>query len=164
MSGCKIKSRKELKAIISRLRHEGRRVIFTNGCFDLLHYGHLRYLEAAKEKADILVVGVNSDDSVKRIKGTKRPIMPQLDRAALIAGLGCVDYVVVFKEDTPLNVIRSLSPDIIVKGADWDKGSIVGAKFVSSYGGKIETLPLVRGRSTTKIIEKIIRVFSRQRP
>lgn len=155
----KIKSLNALKKIILNLKAKGRKIIFTNGCFDLLHYGHVKYLEDAKKYGDILVVAINSDASVKRIKGSGRPIVNQEDRARVIASLGSVDYVVIFKEDTPLATIKALKPDIIVKGADWSKDNIVGADFVASYGGKVSRIKLVKGRSTANLIKKVAQNF-----
>ena len=129
--------------------------MFTNGCFDILHAGHVIYLEKAKKLGDILVVGVNSDASVKRIKGPGRPINPEGDRLRVIAGLEAVDHATLFNEDTPLDLIREIRPDVLVKGADWTKAKIVGAKEVESWGGKVKQIPLVPGRSTTRMIEKM---------
>ena len=129
--------------------------MFTNGCFDILHAGHVTYLEKAKRLGDILVVGLNSDSSVRRIKGPGRPVNPEGDRARVIAALEAVDFVTLFSEDTPLNLICELRPNILVKGADWKKGQIVGAKEVQSWGGKVKQIPLVPGRSTSAILEKM---------
>lgn len=129
--------------------------MFTNGCFDILHAGHVTYLEKAKRLGDILIVGLNSDSSVRRIKGPARPVTPEGDRARVIAALEAVDYVTLFSEDTPLTLIRELCPDILVKGADWKKDQIVGAKEVRSWGGKVKQIPLVPGRSTSAIIKKM---------
>lgn len=159
VSGLKIKTALALKKILPRLKARGRRVIFTNGCFDLLHYGHIQYLEAAKRKGDVLVVALNSDSSIKRIKGKNRPIINERDRLGTIAALESVDYVTLFKEDTPLKIIKLLKPDILVKGADWNKRNIVGADLVCGYGGKVNTIKLSQGRSTTKIIKKIAKGF-----
>ena len=155
----KIKNLRELKRIISSLKAKGKRIVFTNGCFDLLHYGHVKYLESAKRKGDILIAAINCDASVKRIKGNKRPIINEKDRAGIIAALESVDYVVLFKEDTPSKIIKLLKPDILIKGADWDKKGIVGRDFVLSYGGRISTINLVKGRSTTNLIKKIAKIF-----
>ncbi|MFA5115251.1 MAG: D-glycero-beta-D-manno-heptose 1-phosphate adenylyltransferase [Candidatus Omnitrophota bacterium] len=157
LSRLKIKKPQELKKIVSGLKKRGERIVFTNGCFDLLHYGHVRYLEEAKKKGDVLVVALNSDSSIKRIKGRQRPIINEGDRMGTIAALESVDYVTVFDEDTPFKIIKLLRPDILVKGADWNRRNIVGADFVKSYGGGVNTLKLSRGRSTTAIIEKIVK-------
>lgn len=151
----KIKSLKELTKIIPRLRRLGKKIVFTNGCFDLLHYGHAKYLEEARNKGDILVVGVNSDSSIRRIKGKKRPIVGENNRLHLVAALGSVDFTVLFKEDTPLNTIKKIRPDILIKGADWEKKDIVGADVIKSYGGKVSTIKLVKGLSTTNLIKII---------
>ncbi len=157
MSVIKIKTLEDLKKIISRLKKQGKKIVFTNGCFDILHYGHVQYLEKAKDKGDILVIGLNSDSSVKRLKGSSRPIVAQKDRARILAALESVDYVVLFTEDTPLKTIQALKPDILVKGADWKKELIAGADFVLSYGGKICRIKLAKGRSTSRLLEKIAR-------
>jgi len=155
----KIKSLGSLKSIISRLKRKGKIIVFTNGCFDLLHYGHVKYLESAKRKGDILIVAINSDSSVRKIKGSRRPVINQKDRARLIAALESVDYALVFSDKTPLKVIKSLKPNILVKGADWNKDNIVGAGFVSSYNGRVSTIEFIKGYSTTNIIKKIAKLF-----
>jgi rfaE bifunctional protein nucleotidyltransferase chain/domain len=155
VSGRKVKTLGELSGIIRRLRSRGKKIVFTNGCFDLLHYGHVRYLEAARNKGDILVVAVNSDASMRRIKGKLRPLVAERDRLGVIAGLASVDYALLFGEDTPLKAIRALKPDVLVKGSDWNVASIVGADFVLRNGGKVATIALVPGRSTTSLIKKI---------
>ena len=159
MSAGKIKGIKDLKNRLSSLKAKGKRIVFTNGCFDLLHYGHISYLEAAKRKGDILVVAVNSDSSVRRIKGKKRPIVNEKYRIRLVAALESVDYAVIFREDTPLEVIKYLKPDVLVKGADWKEEDIVGRDFVEGYGGKVVTVKLAKGFSTTKLLEKIAKAF-----
>ena len=151
----KIKSLGSLRGIVFGLQKKGKKIIFTNGCFDILHLGHARYLEDARALGDILVVGVNSDASVKKIKGDSRPIVGQKERVSLIAALESVDYAVLFNEDTPAKVIKTLRPDVLVKGADWNKAGIVGACFVSSYGGRVAVIKLVKGLSTTNLINKI---------
>lgn len=159
MSVKKIKKIKELRALASRLKSEGKKVVFTNGCFDILHFGHVQYLENAKKKGDVLIVGINTDSSVRRIKGNLRPIINEKDRARVIAGLESVDYVVLFNEDTPFKTIQAVRPDILLKGANWNKNKIVGADFVLKYGGQIITAKLAKGRSTTQIIKKIAGKF-----
>lgn len=129
-------------------------VVFTNGCFDLLHVGHVRYLQEAKKLGDILVVGVNSDASVRVLKGPTRPVQNENDRAEILAALGAVDFTVIFTEDTPLNLIQKVKPGILVKGGDWKPDQIVGSDFVMSHGGKVMSLQFVEGKSTTKLIEK----------
>lgn len=130
-------------------------IVFTNGCFDLLHVGHVRYLQEARRQGDILVVGVNSDASVKRLKGPQRPIQSEADRAEILAALSCVDFVVIFSEDTPYELIKLLQPRVLVKGGDWKPETIVGSDLVWAEGGKVLSLNFVDGRSTTKIISKI---------
>ncbi|MCX7978413.1 MAG: D-glycero-beta-D-manno-heptose 1-phosphate adenylyltransferase [Bdellovibrionaceae bacterium] len=144
----------ELREFLTSERNSGKKVVFTNGCFDLLHVGHVRYLQQARSLGDVLVVGVNSDESVRRLKGPSRPIQNESDRAEILAALSSCDYVTIFSEDTPENLIRSVRPDILVKGGDWDIKNIVGSDFVLSYGGEVRSLQFVEGRSTTKIIEK----------
>jgi rfaE bifunctional protein nucleotidyltransferase chain/domain len=146
----KIVDRTEIRDVISRLRSEGKKVVFTNGCFDIIHRGHVRYLTEAKKLGDILVIGLNSDNSVSRIK-PGRPINPQKDRAEVLAALYMVDYVIVFEEDTPYELIRAVQPDVLVKGADWDLKNIVGADIVK----EVRTIPFVEGVSTTGLIKKI---------
>ena len=135
-----------------------KRVVFTNGCFDILHYGHVAYLEKAKALGDILVIGLNSDTSVRRLKGKARPINNETDRARVMAALACVDYVVLFSQDTPLELIKTLRPDVLVKGGDWDVSCIVGAEEVLADGGKVCVIPYIKSRSTTGIIDKIRRI------
>lgn len=154
----KIKRLGALKKIIAGLKARGKKVVFTNGCFDLLHYGHVKYLEDAKRKGDILVVAINSDASIRKIKGEKRPIVNQQDRMNIIAALESVDYVVLFNEDTPIKAIKHLRPDILIKGADWKKDRIVGSDIVLRDKGKVSTVKLVKGRSTTNLIHKIARI------
>ena len=155
MPGTKINSLSTLKRKIEQPKKRGKRIVFTNGCFDILHYGHAKYLQDARSKGDYLVVGVNSDSSIKKIKGRNRPVIKEADRLRVVEALGCVDFVVLFKEDNPLKVIMALKPDILVKGSDWNKKKIIGADFVESYGGRVKTIKLVKGRSTSAIIKKI---------
>jgi rfaE bifunctional protein nucleotidyltransferase chain/domain len=155
----KIKNLNALKEIVGRLKKKKKKIVFTNGCFDILHYGHAQYLEDAKQKGDILIVGINSDASVRRIKGNKRPILKEQDRIRLIAALESVDFALLFCEDTPLKVIQTLKPDILVKGSDWRKGSIVGEDLVSGLGGKVIRIKLVKGVSSTGIIKNIAKRF-----
>jgi D-beta-D-heptose 7-phosphate kinase/D-beta-D-heptose 1-phosphate adenosyltransferase len=151
----KIKSREETKKEIDRLKTEGKRVVFTNGCFDILHPGHTRYLYTARALGDYLVVAVNSDESVRAIKGERRPILSQDARAELLAALSCVDGVVIFEEEDPLKVIQYLMPHILVKGGDWKEEEIVGADVVKKAGGKVVRIPYIGGFSTTDVIKKI---------
>lgn len=132
-----------------RLEH---RIVFTNGCFDILHRGHIYYLSKAREKGDLLIVGLNSDDSVKRLKGTGRPVTDQQSRAEILAALECVDYVIIFEEDTPVQLIKELLPDILVKGGDYKIEDIVGYDEVTSAGGHVETIPFLEGYSSTQLI------------
>jgi len=155
----KIKNVAALKRIAATLRAKGKRIVFTNGCFDILHYGHVKYLEDAKKKGDILIVGVNSDASVKRIKGKGRPVVRQEDRIRTLAGLESVNYAVIFGKETPLELIMALKPHILVKGSDWKKNNIVGAEFVLGLGGKVSTVKLSHGRSTTALINKIAQKY-----
>lgn len=143
----------EIQSVLAGVR-AGKKIVFTNGVFDLLHVGHIRYLQEARALGDLLVMGVNSDASVKRLKGPTRPIQNENDRAEILAALGCVDFTVIFTEDTPANLIQQVRPDILVKGGDWKIEQIVGGDFVQSYGGKVLSLQFIEGRSTTKIIEK----------
>lgn len=131
------------------------KVVFTNGCFDILHAGHVRYLKAAKALGDILIVGLNSDSSTRSIKGKLRPIVPEGERGEVLAGLESVDMVVLFNEDTPIKLIEAIEPDILVKGADWGHGEIIGEGFVKSRGGSVRRIRLLKGKSTTNIISKI---------
>ncbi len=154
----KIITREQVSQIVSQLKREGRKVAFTNGCFDLLHIGHLELLEHARKLGDILIVGLNSDDSVRRLKGPQRPINTQLDRARILAALEVVDYVVIFNEDTPLDLIQTIKPDFLIKGGDYRPDAIVGSEFVESYGGKVIVFPLVRGKSTSDLINTIFQL------
>ena len=145
----------DLTNTIRTLRRKGNRIVFTNGVFDILHRGHVEYLSKAKNSGDILIVGLNSDASVRRLKGVNRPLNNQNDRAVILLGLKAVDYVVIFGEDTPDKLIKQIRPDILVKGADYKLNEIVGADFVKSYGGKIKRIKLTLGRSSSKILKKL---------
>ena len=140
---------------VGRVRAGGGRIVFTNGVFDLLHPGHLRYLQQARQLGDALVVGVNSDRSVRTIKGENRPVTPENERAEILAALSCVDIVVLFDEDTPLALIARLQPDVLVKGADWPEDGMIGRDIVEARGGRVVRVPFLAGYSTTSIIEKI---------
>jgi D-beta-D-heptose 7-phosphate kinase/D-beta-D-heptose 1-phosphate adenosyltransferase len=153
----KIKTLPEAKKEIEKLKAQGKRIVFTNGVFDLLHPGHTRYLSAARELGDYLVVAVNSDESVKVIKGPQRPILGQDERMELLAALSSVDAVVLFHEDHPLKVIEYLMPHILVKGGDWSEDKIIGADAVKKAGGEVKRIPFAPGYSSTAIIEKIRR-------
>lgn len=143
-----------IESTLAPLRSKGKKIVFTNGCFDLLHIGHVRYLQQARALGDYLVVGVNSDNSVRRLKGPSRPVQNENDRAEILAALEAVSFTIIFDEDTPENLITAVHPDVLVKGGDWKIADIVGAPFVLSYGGKVMSLQFVDGKSTTKIIEK----------
>jgi len=145
-----------LVKIRKRAKKEGVRVVFTNGCFDILHRGHIEYLKKAKSLGDILIVGLNSDSSVKKIKGKKRPIVHQKNRAEILSALYFVDYVCIFNQETPEKMIKKLIPDVLVKGGDWAKADIVGKDIVESSGGKVVTIPLVKGKSTKNVIWTIV--------
>ena len=148
----KLLSRSAAAAELARARRRGERIVFTNGCFDLLHVGHLRCLESARRLGDRLVVGVNGDASVRRLKGPGRPVVPARQRALLLAALACVDWVVVFPEATPLALILALRPDVLAKGGDWPRAAIVGREQVESWGGRVVRLREVPGVRTTRIL------------
>jgi D-beta-D-heptose 7-phosphate kinase/D-beta-D-heptose 1-phosphate adenosyltransferase len=155
----KIKSRDLLSRILDGERKRGRTIVFTNGCFDLLHVGHVKYLQKARELGDLLVLGLNSDASIRRLKGPHRPLIGQEERAHILAALKCIDYVVIFDEDTPLELIRALRPAVLVKGGDYAPEEVVGKDVVESYGGRVELIRFVDGRSTTNIINKILEAY-----
>ncbi|KKL12414.1 hypothetical protein LCGC14_2536010, partial [marine sediment metagenome] len=152
----KIRPLSELISVSKRLKDEGKKVVFTNGCFDLLHIGHLRYLQKAKEAGDVLIVGINSDSSMRRLKGTERPIVQQNERAEILSALECVDYVVIFSEDTPYRVIRAIVPDILVKGGDYEVGQIVGTDLVKASGGEVLVIDEVKNHSTALLVKAIL--------
>ena len=154
--------RNALVQIRKQLKAQGKKVVFTNGCFDILHRGHVDYLTKAKSLGDVLMVGLNSVDSTRRLKGAGRPIVEQEDRAAILAALSAVDYVCLFAEDTPHQLIQALVPDILVKGADWSKNDIVGKDIVEAAGGSVQTIEFLPNRSSSKIIEKIARMVVAQ--
>lgn len=151
----KLKTLVQIKHISKLLRNHNKKIVFTNGCFDILHAGHVMYLSRAKKAGDILVVGLNSDESVRKIKGPKRPVNSERDRALVLSGLQAVDYVVIFRELTPLSAILAIKPHVLVKGSDWKVSQIAGAKEVLSWNGKVILIPLLHGRSTTKTLQKI---------
>ncbi|MGB5157928.1 D-glycero-beta-D-manno-heptose 1-phosphate adenylyltransferase [Desulfobacterium sp. N47] len=157
----KILTKQELVREIIRLKKDGKQIVFTNGCFDILHAGHVRYLAAAKKEGDILVLGLNSDKSVKMIKGDKRPIVSQIQRAEVLAGLSCVDYIAFFDELDPLNLIKDISPDILVKGDDWAEEDIIGADHVRANGGRVVRISIVSGISTSLIIKRILEAYGK---
>ena len=156
-----LKSLEEIKSIRSVLKADNKKVVFTNGCFDLLHAGHIDYLNKAKALGDVLIVGLNTDSSVKRIKGDKRPIINEDERAEIISNLKPVDYVVFFDEDTPAELINELVPDILIKGADWEIDEIVGGETVLANGGEVKTIEFVNDQSTSKIIDLITSRYSK---
>jgi rfaE bifunctional protein nucleotidyltransferase chain/domain len=159
----KIVDRSGLKSIVERLRGDGQRVVLTNGCFDLIHTGHTRYLEAARAAGDCLVVAVNSDDSVRQLKGSKRPIIPLEERMEILAGFAFVDWVVAFSERDPYRLIEEVRPSMLVKGGDWPLESIIGRDLVMGDGGSVFTIPKIEGRSTSAIIELIAERYARDR-
>jgi D-beta-D-heptose 7-phosphate kinase/D-beta-D-heptose 1-phosphate adenosyltransferase len=149
----KILTLKKLSPAIRRLRAQGKRIVFTNGTFDILHLGHVTYLQKAKTFGDVLVVGVNTDKSVNTYKDPSRPVNPEQDRIKVLTALSCVDLAILFSEPTPLKLIRTIQPDVLVKGADWALKDIVGAREVLSWGGKVKRIPFVKGRSSTRVIK-----------
>ena len=155
----KILALEDLIKVVHDLRKSGKKIVFTNGCFDILHVGHVRYLTAARSQGDILVVGLNSDDSVRSIKPGNRPIVNQSQRAEVLAGLGCVDYITIFNETDPLKIIKELNPDVLVKGADWIEEEIIGADIVKATGGKVVRVSVVPEVSTSRIIQRIVRRY-----
>lgn len=157
MSKNKIKGPKSILALVREVRRSGKRIVFTNGCFDLLHLGHVRYLQRSRKMGDFLIVGLNSDRSVRRMKGEGRPIQPERNRKEILAALECVDAVVVFNEPTPIQLIQAVCPDVLVKGAHWPRNQIVGADFVESHGGVVRRIRITDEKlaSTTGIIKAI---------
>ncbi|MEE8360033.1 MAG: D-glycero-beta-D-manno-heptose 1-phosphate adenylyltransferase [Candidatus Omnitrophota bacterium] len=151
----KIKSVEKLKTKLSLLKSEGKSIVFTNGCFDILHVGHISYLEEAKKQGDVLVVAINSDISVKKVKGAGRPILSEGDRLKMLAALESVDFVTIFSQDDPASIVTELDPDIIVKGSDWKEEEIIGAEHVKNSGGRVASIPFLKGYSTTELINKI---------
>jgi len=149
----------KLAPVLKNLQNQGKKVVFTNGVFDLLHLGHVTYLQEARRQGDLLVVALNSDASVKRIKGPLKPLLPLAERAEMLSALSCVDYVTFFEEDNPFNVIQVLRPDVLIKGGDWAVDKIVGGDLVQSWGGKVMNIPVVEGRSTTNLIQMICERF-----
>jgi len=149
----------QLKKLRKRWRAQNKKMVFTNGCFDLIHPGHLRYLREAKAAGDYLAVGLNTDFSVRKIKGAKRPVIPGKDRAEILCALWFVDYVVFFNEDTPAKLIAALSPDVLIKGADWELDKIVGADLVLKNGGKVKQIKFAKGYSTSGIIDEVLEKY-----
>jgi len=159
-SDAKIKNRDVIASLIAEEKRRGKRVVFTNGCFDLLHVGHVKYLQKARSLGDLMVLGLNSDASVRRLKGEKRPLIGEEERAHLLAALDCIDYVVIFDEDTPLQLIEAIRPLVLVKGGDYTPEGVVGREVVESYGGRVELVEFVDGKSTTNIIDSILEKYS----
>jgi D-beta-D-heptose 7-phosphate kinase/D-beta-D-heptose 1-phosphate adenosyltransferase len=158
-SDAKIKNLDVLAHIIATERSRGKKVVFTNGCFDLLHVGHVKYLQKARELGDLLIVGVNSDASVRRLKGELRPLIEESERAHILAALDCIDYVVLFDDDTPLRLIQALVPAVLVKGGDYSIEEVVGREVVEAGGGRVELIQFIDGKSTSRIIEKILATY-----
>ena len=156
----KILNRQILREKLDALRREGKKIAFTNGCFDILHVGHVRYLREAKKTADVLVLALNSDSSVRSIKGEKRPLVSEEERAEILAALEFIDFVTIFEELTPLELIVYLKPDVLIKGGDWPEDKVVGRDDVKKWGGNVILIPEVKGKSTTNIVEKIKEVYN----
>ncbi len=156
-----IKSFAEIKELRKSFRDSGKKVVFTNGVFDIIHAGHVDYLIKARQSGDVLIVGLNSDASVKRIKGEYRPIVPETQRAFVLSNLKPVDYVVIFEEDTPAQLIETLIPDILIKGADWSLDNIVGKDVVIRNGGIVKTIEFVNAQSTSNIVQTILERYNR---
>ena len=150
-----ITSIQEFLEIRKKIKEKNQNIIFTNGCFDIIHRGHIEYLNEAKSLGDVLIVGLNSDSSVRKLKGEKRPVNKELDRATVLDNIKCVDYVIIFGEDTPYNLIKKVLPDILVKGGDWKPTEIVGADIVLNNGGQVKSLKYIKNYSTTEILKKI---------
>ena len=159
MTNTKIKTLQEMAQIRQEIRQTGRKLVFTNGCFDILHVGHVRYLSQARALGDLLVVAVNSDASVRENKGEGRPIVPQNERAEVLSALACVDYVFIFDEVTPQRIIDTIVPDVLIKGADWEIGEIVGRDTVQKAGGMVRNIPVTEGSSTSGIISRVLRTI-----
>ena len=155
----KILERNALKNELEELRKKGKKIAFTNGCFDILHVGHVRYLREAKKTADVLVLALNSDSSVRSIKGEKRPILNENERAEILAALEFVDFITIFEELTPLELIVCLQPDILIKGGDWPEEKIIGREEVKKWGGRVAIIPEIEGKSTTNIVDKIKKLY-----
>jgi D-beta-D-heptose 7-phosphate kinase/D-beta-D-heptose 1-phosphate adenosyltransferase len=151
----KLKSLGDIQAIVVAARNDGKRVAFTNGCFDLLHRGHVHVLREARACGDVLIVGINSDESVKQIKGSARPVLPESDRCELLGAMEMVDFVILFNESDPYDLIAAIQPDVLVKGGDWNSEKIIGADLVEEGGGRVVVVPYIKGFSTTEIIERI---------
>ncbi len=157
----KVLQRDALRTAVADLRRAGKKIAFTNGCFDILHVGHVRYLQEARRQGDVLILGLNSDASVRAVKGPARPVVPEGERAEVLAGLACVDYIVLFDEETPASLVAEIQPDVLVKGADWADKTVVGRETVEARGGRVVLIPYVEGASTTHLVEKILRLHGR---
>jgi len=157
--GTVIMNREKLKKAVNSLKKAGKKVVFTNGCYDLLHVGHIRLLQSARKKGDILIVAINSDASVRRIKGDKRPLVNQKERAETLAALECIDIVTVFNEDDPFNIIKDIMPDILVKGGDWPLDKIIGSDIVIKNGGKVMNIKYQAGKSTTNLVGRVVKAY-----
>lgn len=155
----KITDRTTLQKKLETLRKKGKKIAFTNGCFDILHVGHVRYLREASKTGDVLVLALNSDSSVRSLKGEKRPLVPATERAEILAALEFIDFITIFDELTPLEVIKALKPDILIKGGDWREEKVVGREDVKKWNGKVVIIPEVQGKSTTDIVEKILQIY-----
>jgi D-beta-D-heptose 7-phosphate kinase/D-beta-D-heptose 1-phosphate adenosyltransferase len=155
----KILERNTLKNKLEKLRKEGKKIAFTNGCFDILHVGHVRYLREAKKTADVLVLALNSDSSVRAIKGETRPLVGEEERAEILAAFEFIDFITIFEELTPLELINYLKPDVLIKGGDWPEEKIVGGEEIKKWGGRVVIIPEVTGKSTTNIVEKIKKMY-----
>ena len=159
----KILDRGALREKLDNLRKTGKKIAFTNGCFDILHVGHVRYLREAKKTGDVLVLALNSDSSVRSIKGEKRPLVPEMERAEVLVALEFIDFVTLFDELTPLELIQYLKPDVLIKGGDWPEEKVVGRNEIKQWGGKVVIIPEVMGKSTTNVVEKIINIYGREK-
>ncbi|HPI04055.1 MAG TPA: D-glycero-beta-D-manno-heptose 1-phosphate adenylyltransferase [Candidatus Goldiibacteriota bacterium] len=157
--GTVIMNREKLKKAVNSLKKAGKKVVFTNGCYDLLHVGHIRLLQSARKKGDKLIVAINSDASVRRIKGDKRPLVNQKERAETLAALECIDIVTVFNEDDPFNIIKDIMPDILVKGGDWPLDKIIGSDIVIKNGGKVMNIKYQAGKSTTNLVGRVVKAY-----
>ncbi len=151
----KLRTWEEITTIVQNLKSQNKKIVFTNGCFDVLHAGHVKYLSEARDLGDVLILGLNSDLSVKRLKGTNRPINSEDDRSIVLSALISISYIVIFNDDTPYKLINHIRPDILVKGGDWNPEDIVGSDIVSSYNGEIKSLSYIKGKSSTDIINKL---------
>jgi D-beta-D-heptose 7-phosphate kinase/D-beta-D-heptose 1-phosphate adenosyltransferase len=160
----KVRSVDSLQAELNWRRKQNQKIVFTNGCFDVIHRGHIEFLKFCRQQGDVVVVGLNSDKSVKTIKGPDRPIHNQLDRAAVLSAFETVDFITIFDEPDPLKLIEKIKPDVLVKGQDWEKKGVIGTEFVQSYGGKVVLAPLVEGKSSTSVIEKMKSLIAKNMP